>query len=309
VAGLLLFTGMRSSAQIADGPPGATGELRMGFSKQLFREFNSTDGLAATRIWLQTLINKNAKFKTSRTFLLDGQPALEQAERNHDFDVVMLLSVEYLQMENKDALTPWFTYRRGSAAWDELALITPADGATTLKGLRGKRLLIYASEQAEISDLWLESQLREQNLPEPCKFFSSVGTGSKPMTVVLPVFFGQCDACIVNREAFNLMGELNPQVRKKLVIRALSPPMQPVIICAHRKSDPQLLKQLHEDFATAQEDRQARQVLTTYGLEKLDLFDPVEFENLRQLVQRQGQISSSTTPNGTVAPLTPEHPN
>lgn len=266
------------------------GELRMAFSQQLFREFNPADGLAANKAWLQSLTKRYSAIQSNRTFLIDGLPALETAAHQHKFDLVMILAVEFLELEQHTPLTPWFTFRRGGPAGLELVLLTPVNGAASLNQLRGKRVVVYSAEHSELAALWIETLLKERyQVPLP-EFFGSVTTDLRPTKAVLPVFFGQRDGCIVTRDAFNVMSEMNPQVAKQLAVRDRSPPLLAAVLCAHRDSDPELLRQMREALTTAHEDTAAKQILTTFRIEKLDPFDPALFANVRELVQKHRQL-------------------
>lgn len=302
LTGLLWLAAAVASNRAAEpvSPPDSRstpGELRMAFSQQLFREFNPADGLAANKAWLQSLTKKYPAIQSNRTFLIDGLPALEKAAQNQEFDLVMILAVEFLALEQRAPLEPWFTFRRGGADGLELVLVTPANGAASLEAMRGKRLAVYSAEHSELAALWIETLLQERQQPRLADFFGDISTDLKPTKVVLPVFFGQRDGCIVTRDAFNVMGEMNPQVARQLTVRNTSPPLLAAVLCAQRKSDPELLRQMHEALTTAHQDTAAKQILTTFRIEKLDPFDPTLFENVRRLVQAHERLHP-TAPAG-----------
>ncbi len=307
---LAVCLGLVLLAKAVPADPGETNaapaerELRVAFSAQIFREMSPADGLAAAKVWLQSLTKNGPISEHPRVFLIDGFPELEKAMRDHAFDVVVLLSMDYLKLEPSGDLIPWFTYRRGSTNWEEQVLITRKDGPAALAQLRGKRLTVYGGEQAEIGKLWLDTQLLQQDQPPLTDFFSSITVNSKPIKVVLPVFFGQADACVINRDAFEVMGELNPQVREKLAVRAVSQPMLAVALCGHRRSDPEVLSRLHLAFATAQDDPQIRQVFANYGIRRFDPIDIHSFDNLRRLIRQHDELSRQKTDHPNTALLT-----
>lgn len=290
VVGLLHLQPTRAEPLAARATNSVPGELRMAFSQQLFREFNPADGLAATKAWLQSLTKRYSAIQTNRTFLLEDLPAIEKATQRHEFDLVMVLAVEFLELKHRTPLSPWFTFRRGGPAGLELVLLTPANGAGSLGQLRGKRLVVYSAEHSELAALWIETLLQERYQVRLPEFFGSVTTDLKPTKAVLPVFFGQRDGCIVTRDAFNVMSEMNPQVARQLAVRDSSPPLLAAVLCANQHSDPELLRQIHSALTTAHEDTAAKQILTTFRIEKLDPFDPQLFENVNQLVQKHAQL-------------------
>jgi len=81
---------------------------------------------------------------------------------------------------------------------------------------------------------WLSTILDEGHLGPSEQFFGSVTTDVKVSRVVLPVFFGQTDACLASKHGFDTMCELNPQVAKDLTAIATSPVMVPLFYCFHK---------------------------------------------------------------------------
>ena len=282
-----------SPARVEAGPAFDTAHrqlpvLRMAFSRQLFREISAEDGLAATHVWLQALGKNSAIFQSSKTMLVDNLESIVRAGNQHRFDLLLVPAAEYVRLEKRIPLTPWFTYLRGGRMGQQMVLLGQREkvGEPDLESLNGRSLSIAGGESTELITLWLETLLMDHKLPPMKQFFASVATVNKPSQAVLPVFFGQRDACAISREAFDLICELNPQVSNKLAIVENSPPLMPVVLCAHRNSDSKLMERMRAVMATAHQDPWAKQIFITFRIEKLEAFDPALFENVKALVKR-----------------------
>jgi hypothetical protein len=82
---------------------------------------------------------------------------------------------------------------------------------------------------------------------------------------VLPVFFRNMDACLVTRRAFDLMGELNPQIRAKLRILASSPRVTPVVVGLRNGCLPYQKKAFQEAITGLGGTAYGRQILAVFS--------------------------------------------
>jgi len=115
------------------------------------------------------------------------------------------------------------TTRNGNPTNAYLVLTRDGSPVKTLADLRGKRLLVYDNPSMCLAVVFLDVELANQSLPPTSMILGSISGFTKPAKVVLPVFFGQADACLITRYAYETMVELNPQVGRQLRIIASSP--------------------------------------------------------------------------------------
>ena len=59
--------------------------------------------------------------------------------------------------------------------------------------------------------------LYEAGLPRSDEFFNTVTKKTRESQLILPVLLRQADCCIMTESAFNIMGELNPQLKAQLI--------------------------------------------------------------------------------------------
>jgi phosphonate transport system substrate-binding protein len=124
-----------------------------------------------------------------------------------------------------------------------------------------------------VADAWISTILDERHLGPIEQFFGPVITDTKVSRVVLPVFFGQADACLTSKRGFDTMCELNPQVGKDLTGIASSPPM---VMCfyAFRKNYHNPSRERFIKVHTALLDSAAgRQLATLFQFDDLTVRD------------------------------------
>ncbi len=261
-------------------------------SRSLFREFNAADGVAATKVWLETLCGDRGIAEDNEVFLFGTQSEMTDAALEGRFDVAIMTTPEFLALSQTGVVRQWFTYRRGGALGQRLSLIVSKDrGVRSIHDLAGQQVILFASEHTDIARLWLGIQTLEAVGRDADQFFASVETASqKASLAVLPVYFGQKAACVVTDEAFALAVELNPQIGRQLESIARSQPLAPVVICASTRSDPGMLEQVYRAFETGHEDPRVRQAFVTYRLERLEPIEDGMLDSVGAIIRRHREL-------------------
>jgi hypothetical protein len=131
--------------------------------------------------------------------------------------------------------------------------------------------------------MWLDVVLMRSRLPPAQRYLQSVKAVDRPAQAVLPVFFGQSDACLVTRRASEDLVELDPQIGKQLVALATSPPFLPSLMCfrtAYREDS----KSVTLESALSLHDKaEGKQVLRLFRTDRLGRFEPSYLDNLLDL--------------------------
>jgi phosphonate transport system substrate-binding protein len=145
--------------------------------------------------------------------------------RQGQLDAVALNTLEYRQAA--DVLdSSQVVSEAGPGALEQYIILAKRDsGIRQLGDLQGRRLAMLKTPKMCLAPAWLSTILDEGHHSQAEQFFGSVTADSKPARVVLPVFFGQADACLTSKRGFDTMCELNPQVARDLSPLASSPPM------------------------------------------------------------------------------------
>jgi phosphonate transport system substrate-binding protein len=135
--------------------------------------------------------------------------------------------------------------------------------------LRGRRLLVLRAPNMCVAPAWLSNLLRPQEPAGMERFFASVAHEAKPARVILPVFFGQADACLTTRRSFSIMSELNPQIARRLRPLLVSPEIVSTLYAFRKNYSGPNRERLTQALADLSKSASGRQVLTMYQLDGL----------------------------------------
>jgi phosphonate transport system substrate-binding protein len=200
---------------------GAT--VRLAISETLVGNVNVNDARVAIEIWIKRMVQDMNLLIEPK--LLATTEEIVEGTRRGQFDCVALNVVEYRQIA--DMLdSSQIVSAAGAAGLEQYAILTKQNsGIQQLGDLKGRRLCMLKAPKMCAAPAWLLTILEEGRYGPAEKFFGSVTTDTKGFQVVLPVFFGQADACLTTKLGFETLCELNPQVGRDLKVLVSSPPM------------------------------------------------------------------------------------
>jgi len=212
-------------------PATAPTEIRFAFSKSMFIAVNENDAKAAVKVYVQSIGYQNGIF-VNNAEILDGTNAIAKALENQQADLLVLTAEEFFALEHLGLEGPVRMCKVNGSFTEDYLLLSREDGPLRqLEDLKGCSLIVANDPRASLAALWLEVLCREHGLGPAHLALGKYTSAEKTTQVVLPVFFGKADACIVTRNGWEIMCELNPQLKKQLRVVAVSPTLVPVLTC------------------------------------------------------------------------------
>jgi phosphonate transport system substrate-binding protein len=124
-----------------------------------------------------------------------------------------------------------------------------------------------------VAPAWLNTILEEGHFGPSERFFGSVTTDTNVSRGVLPVFFGQTDACLTSQRGFETMYELNPQVAKDLTVAASSPAMVAIFYVFHKNYDSPNRERFLKVFPGLRSSAAGRQLATLFQFDEMQVRD------------------------------------
>lgn len=266
----------------------AGGEImRVGYFGNLLAEVNPADVQVAVELWAKQVTLDMGRKVVAQVVFYDDLKVLVEAVEKCQVDMLNLPVMEYLRIEEIVGLKPAMVGVGNAKIQHQYVLLVHRNREVeTLDQLRGGTLLMGVDYYVEsIADIWLEVQLMKQGLGRALDFFSQVRRVKKVSQAVLPVFFGQVEACMVNRTAFEIMAELNPQLKTELTALAISPALLQAIACFPISCDLQKQATILAGVFKLHEDTRGLQILTLFGVEKVAPFKNAYLQSVEKLLQ------------------------
>lgn len=246
--------------------------IRLGLSEALFDEMNENDAKAAVRAWTESVAGASH-------MEVDGTPQLLRSEEivhaitYHLIDGVSITAPEYGKVSR--FLDPIIFADAGYAknGLEYVLLVRQDSGVHDLGGLRGRSLIVFQHASMCLATAWLETMLAASNLDASDRFFTRVTKSRKVAQAVLPVFFGSVDVCLVTRQAFDTMCELNPQLRQTIRVLATSPKVLAALVAVHKDCPDETKRRFRTALAGMYDSTSGRQILTLFQSDRLVVVD------------------------------------
>jgi phosphonate transport system substrate-binding protein len=199
--------------------------LRFAVSENVVVGVNPNDARAAMAVWSEELlktIDIKMAMAPDQNWVMPSDQLLA-AIRAGKVDLFCLTVQEYRQVTPHVDTSRIITNDYGG---DELLLVVREEsGIVNLAGLRGRSLIQLENPATSLAEPWLTVSFWRDGLESPEQVLGHMTRNTKLTQVVLPLFFGQADACVVTRRGLDTMVELNPQLSRKLKVLLASPKM------------------------------------------------------------------------------------
>lgn len=262
-----------------------------------FASIENTDtGMHAkeSRMAMKTIMQKifAHKYPEIRLHLdfLARDPGLVDTILAKKYDVIATTGLDYLELREQLHLRPLAILSKTDQPTDAFMLITRKNKTLeTLEGLPARSLIVEAGGGGDIAKLWMDTVLQAHGLPRHQVFFNILRTGDKPSRTLLPVFFGQADACIVSENALAVMSELNPQLEEQLVVEERSAGYISILISATDRLEDWARDIVMEETGRMHTSPDGQQILTIIQMKRFFPFKPEYLEATERIYRHNGR--------------------
>jgi phosphonate transport system substrate-binding protein len=247
---------------------------------------SKSDAQAAVSIWTEELHRQTGYKGPVHTAIYDDLSSIITDVFEKRLDFIALSAIDYLKIRNQGLIEPGMIGYRGGKLYDEqVLLVHRGSGIERLSQLKGKKMTRLTGGSGEIATLWLDTILAKQGLHATERFFDGIREVERPSQAILPVFFRQADGCVVGRNAFLVIAELNPQILRDLTVLAMSPGLPIAISCLRSTLSEAAKKEFIELSLKMVSSPAGKQILTLFKMDKIGRVPPGFLDTLAALVK------------------------
>lgn len=299
-AGLLVAAGslLFASAAVATSPEAGPGTpVRVAYTSTVLQNVSEGDAKAAIRVWGEAIARELDVVAHAEVEIVPDAGTLRRLFQDGQADLGSMTAREFFEVESELDIDPLLAILRGGEPTvTYLLLVRDTGGPRSVGELRGRELRVLDTPQTELALPWLDTWLHDRGEGSVAETFGPVTTSSKLSAVVLPVFFGQATACLVPRDGFAAMTELNPQVGRDLRILIESPEYVPTVSFLRRGFTPTFRDDLIASILNFSASPTGRQVLNLLQSDGMIPISAAELQPTRDLVQTWSRQKASARP-------------
>jgi phosphonate transport system substrate-binding protein len=266
----------------------------IGFIRSLFSGVDLSDAQAALKVWVKEIVKTyhyndgyNLKAKIYNQF-----DELKNERKQDSLAVIILNTLDYLDFSEKIDLDPALVMStRGDIFEQYYILVKKTDRYKNVKDLKGANIGLLSAKNYNASKIWLDVTLAKENIPARSRFFNKIITSDKESQLILNLFFGHLDACVVSKGSFLLMKELNPQVGDNLISIQTSPGYLVGLICYIKNSVSEPDKNLfYSNVVHIHELNSGKQLLSLIKIDKLVAFKKEYLNSFKDLMKEYAYL-------------------
>lgn len=280
-----------SDASDAD-PKGGPVNINVGHVISSFSDISSDEIRVALRVLFETRFKKQFPRYTAKVNLFSDIHSAVDAIKKRQIDGLGMMTLDYVMTKHENNILPVRTASLGNSASAKFVLLVSKEKYQSIEMLRNKKLVIEKGGHGDIAKIWIDTLLLKQSLPEGSEYFDSINRIEKSSRVILKVFFGKADACIVPQKAFDIMKELNPQVQTNLQVLFESPEFY-LGIFGIVKDISERKKQFMLDFVdNLTGDQEGKQILLMFRVNQISEFNPEYLKSVETLYETYKELKS-----------------
>lgn len=194
------------------------------FLRTMFLNADYNDAKAAIKVYVQNLQDQLLTGFSMRPVYFENTDDLLKNYSGENLAVITLSSVDFLAYKTKLLLNPVLVNSGKTDPFENyLILVRKEEAINSIETLSDKKFGMLPRENDPLPAMWLNVLIGSGKMAKTEKPFSNIITDKTESQLILSLFFGQLNACLVSKTAYETMVEINPQIGNKLKIIYSSP--------------------------------------------------------------------------------------
>lgn len=267
-------------------------KLRFGILETAFHGVAPSSAKAS----LENVLNRNtANHFDAKVITFPNHESFSTAVRTQNIDMFLLPSLDYLSLE-KYATPVLGTIHYGDSPLTKLVVLTRKDNPIRfLAELKGAEVILQKGVDYDLLKFWLEHITRRTGASNAEMFFGPMSESFRTSEVVLPVFFGRAEACVIAMENWIAMADLNPQIAEQLQVVEESDELIGTVIAFHSEFQAAGMNDFVNHLTNFHKTKDGQHLLTLAKTKQLVTYQPEWINGVRALNEAHSrQIEKQT---------------
>jgi ABC-type phosphate/phosphonate transport system substrate-binding protein len=272
--------------QTGDAPNEVYG---VAFLRTMFPTADYNDAKAAIKIYVKNLQDQLLTGFSMKPVYFENTDELLKNFPKENLAVITLSSVDFLAYKSKLSLNPVLV---NSGTEDPLEtyiiLIRKEENISSADALADKK---FGMINDPLSVMWLNVLLGSSKISKTGRQFKDIIIDKTESQLILSLFFGQLDGCLVSKTAFETMIEINPQIGSRLKILNSSPRLLRVIASFTTKfKRSRYSESLLKNLTSLENYASGRQLFALTKTAKLAPFKDEYLDNVKALLSDYNKL-------------------
>lgn len=263
--------------------------FRVATSSAMLADVNENDARAALQSWADVVSGIVGMRIDYEQYFLSSPTLLLELMRKAVVDAVACTTLDYVPFATFVDPSILLVEPNG-VGYEYVLLVNGKSNIRTVAELRGRSLALHRHCSTCLAMSWVETLLGTSNLGPAERFFRAVTQNAKLSRTVLPVFFGQSDACLVTQKGFRTMCELNPQLSLTLRPVATSPSYITALFGFHRDCQPALKLKFQSALEGLAKNATGKQLLALFQTSGFTAKDASVLRSAMDLLETAGRL-------------------
>lgn len=242
----------------------------------LYNDVDLKDIEISLNYWMQE-VSGDLVLKTTKTQFYEKYQDLSTAFERGNIDMFIAPPLAIAMYFNRGLMAEGFYGKGEHGGGDALLLLARTENVNAISNMMGKKLML--PEHDKLAEIFLEITTFKTYDKSYKQVFSKIETALKAKSIVLSLFFGTTDFALTYKSSFDVMAEMNTQIKSRIKIIKSYPVLSKNMAFMHK--DYPHRKLIVDHFKSFAEHPRGQQILNLYqttevGSSTVDMLDPFD---------------------------------
>ncbi len=269
------------------------------FHYNLLETVNELDAAASLDVWSKKWLEEwnkknNIKYLVS-VHITKNISQIERLLNSGEITLLAVSSIDYLRFKDILKIEPLFVSGSHDSNFDQFFIIAnPKSQIENLSNIKNKKLIIPPGVLSQISNIWLSGLTHKQFGESVENIFSKIDVSNSAIQTVLQVYFNKYDICVIDKNSFDIICDMNPNISKELIILEKSDKFPHSVMMLFNTNDSHIKKFVKENALGLENDDYGRQLLKLFKVQKIIPYKKEYMIGINKLFKSNQEMQSNS---------------